>query len=556
MPSKKLPPEQSAVNLDIEQMENDIFTDEKRLEKRRGKAFQYLCLSILCDLNINEIDDEDIVDGRDEEGIDMINLDGLTDDKIVVSIFNCKSSERSNYSANDLTKLGRGLEYVFEERDRVYTKLGNRKLVKKIADIRDNKEGVVGVNVYYCVFKGEKLPENVKRKESEIKSRYIKFLKSQYPNAKFNLIIANSKYLFDKKIERNESLRNITIKIPYYDKDKKMRPEVQTGEIIGYLMTVKGKEIARLVDDYGDKLFEKNVRGWLKFKKSNKDIYDSCTTKNSDDFWFMNNGITIIGDNVTVDDDKAQCKVKNLQIVNGQQTARMVYEAQKDGKLKPDVKVMCRVFQGGDPDFINKVAKSTNSQLSIGSRDLMSNDPIQIAIGETFGKLGFFYERQRGQEKPKEKFKKTISSKRLAQVSLAILCNKPSLARKNIEDNFFNKNKNYYQIFERDPKELLSAYFVFEFCDQKSKINRKNELQYFGALHIGRIIWEYNQKLFSTNSEAVLKKFETEKINLESDYKKAYKVLKKILKNKDYVSIGHYLSRIELDDFISAELSK
>jgi hypothetical protein len=239
MPSKKLPPEQSAVNLDIEQMENDIFTDEKRLEKRRGKAFQYLCLSILCDLNINEIDDEDIVDGGDEEGIDMINLDRLTDDKIVVSIFNCKSSERSNYSANDLTKLGRELEYVFEERDRVYTKLGNRKLVKKIADIRDNKEGVVGVNVYYCVFKGEKLPENVKRKESEIKSRYIKFLKSQYPNAKFNLIIVNSKYLFDKKIERNESLRNITIKIPYYDKDKKMRPEVQTGEIIGYLMTVK-----------------------------------------------------------------------------------------------------------------------------------------------------------------------------------------------------------------------------------------------------------------------------------------------------------------------------
>lgn len=559
MVSKKLPPEQSAINLDIEQIENDIFADEKKPEKRRSRAFQYLCLSILCDLDVNEIEDEDIIDGGDEEGIDIINLEKLKDN-IVVSIFNCKSSGKSNYSASDLTKLGRGLEYIFEEKQEVYKKLKNSKLVKKIADIRDDKEGIVEINVYYCVFNGKSSSGNVKRKESEIRDRYIKFLKSQYPNAKFNLILVNSNHLFRIKVKRNESLRNMTIKIPYYDREKIMRPEIQTGEITGYLTTVKGKEIAKLVEEYGDKLFEKNVRGWLKFKQSNKDIYGSCTTDSSGVFWFMNNGITIIGDKVIADDDKAQCSVKNLQIVNGQQTARMIYEAYRDNKLKPDVKVMCRIFQGGNPDFINKIAKSTNSQLSIGSRDLMSNDPIQIAIGENFEKLGIFYERQRGQEKPRKKIKKIISSKKLAQSSLAILCKKPSLARKNIEDNFFNKNKYYDQIFARDPKELLLAYFVFEYCNQKSKMNKSNELKYFGALHIARIIWEYKEKSFLRDIKLTLKNFEIGKINLEDIYKKASRILGNILKKKkkeeDFVSLGHYLSRIEVDELLFSKFLK
>ena len=89
--------------------------------------------------------------------------------------------------------------------------------------------------------------------------------------------------------------------------------------------------------------------------------------------------------------------------------------------------------------MINKIAKATNSQSSIGSRDLMSNELEQIAIEKVFNKLNYYYERQKGQIKPSKKFKKEINSKKLAQISLAMICNKPSLARKNIEDNFLIK---------------------------------------------------------------------------------------------------------------------
>lgn len=199
MSTDKIPPEQSAINLDIEEIEINVFADEKRPEKRRGKAFQYLCLSILCDLDINEIEDEDIIDGNDEEGIDIINLYRPKEDKIIINILNCKSSQKIGYSANDLTKLGRGLEYIFEEREEAFTKLNNDKLIKKIEDIRDDKEKIVEANVYYCAFNGRSVSQDIKRKEIEIENRYTKFFKSQYPNAKFNFVLVGCDNLFIKK---------------------------------------------------------------------------------------------------------------------------------------------------------------------------------------------------------------------------------------------------------------------------------------------------------------------------------------------------------------------
>lgn len=560
MDVKKLSPEQSAINLDIEQVESRFFLGEKNIAKRRGNAFQYLCLSILCDLSFSDIEDEDIINGSDEEGVDIIHLD-KSESNTVVSILNCKSSKKDNYSSKDATQLKTGLEYIFEEKKEVYQKLENFKLKKKIEDIREEKEKITEVNVYYCVFKGSNrnIPKNVERKSDEIEERYNIIFKSQYPNAKFNFLLVDSKFLFTKKIKKDESLRGKIIEIPYYDKDKRMRAEVETGKgLKGYLTTVKAKEIAKLVDEYNDKLFEKNIRGWLKFKRSNKDIYESCISDDSDIFWFMNNGITIVSDKVIANDDKAIWKITNLQVVNGQQTARMIYEAYKDNKLKADAKVMCRLYEGSGPDFVNKVAKATNSQISIGLRDLMSNDPMQIAIAESFEKLGYFYERQRGQLKPSKKIRKIISSKKMAQVSLAILCKKPSLARKNIEDNFFNKNKYYEDIFNRDPKELLLAYFVFKYCNQKAKENEDDESKYFGVLHIARIIWEHKERPFLKDIKLTIKNFEAGKIDLENAYKKASKILNNILKKKkkeeDIISLGYYLSRVEVDELLFKKL--
>jgi len=94
----KITPEKTVVNLEIESIEKKYFCKEKN---KRGKAFHFLCLSILNNITCRDISDEDIINGNDEEGIDIIHLDE-SENKIVLSIFNCKSSFSDNFSANDL----------------------------------------------------------------------------------------------------------------------------------------------------------------------------------------------------------------------------------------------------------------------------------------------------------------------------------------------------------------------------------------------------------------------------------------------------------------------
>ncbi len=551
-------PEQAALNLEIEQIENSFFADEQNPELKRGKSFHYLCLSILCNIEYKNIDNEDITDGNDEEGIDIIHLDELNN-KIIVNIFNCKSSEKQHYTAIDLTKLHQGLRYIFEEKQSVYQNLENYNFVDKIVKIRNEKSKIIEINVYYCVFGGSSIEPNVNRKVQEIERQYKELVGYEFDNADFNLYLINCKKLLDQKHKNEEPLRGIKIKIPYYSTDVGYRPIIITkGEIKGYLATINAKDIAKQVEKYKDSLFEKNIRGWLRYNKPNTDIYNSCVDDESELFWFMNNGITIIADKVHANNYKFQWEIINMQIINGQQTAWMIYEAYNKKELRENVNILCRIYESKDVNLVKKITKATNTQSSIGSRDLMSNEPEQIAIEKVFSQLGYFYERQKGQIKSDIKFKKDITSKKMAQVSLAILCKKPSLARKNIEDNFFNKDKNYNNIFSHDPKVLLLAYFVFDYCDKQSKQNKidGDELKYFGTLHIARILWEHKEKLFLKDIILTIQKFENGQIDLLKDYEKSAKKLKNILKQKDIESIGHYLSRIEVDGLIFEALSK
>ena len=406
------------------------------------------------------------------------------------------------------------------------------------------------------MFNGNKIYPNVNRKSQEIENRYNQFFKSQYPNASIFFIFWDTKKLFIEKTKISESLKDELITIPYYDIGKRIRSEVQTeNEIDGYLTTFKAEEIAKLVHQYGDRLFEKNIRGWLRYSKKNLEIYNSCVTENSNLFWFLNNGITMIGDYVFPDDDKAQWRIKNLQIVNGQQTAKMIYEAYRNEKLKSDVKVMCRIYKTNDDKFINKITKATNTQSSIGSRDLMSNEPKQIAIQKYFITRGYFYERQKGEVYNKKEYKKIVNSKKMAQVSLAILCKKPSLARKNVEDNFFNTDKHYYQIFNHDPKTLILSYLIYNYCDSRRNIEKP--ISYFAPLHLACVVYTKKEKELLEDIDSSIQKLEANKLNLQTAYSQGEKLLKSLIPNSKIEdgSIGHFLSRIEVDEKLFKLLS-
>lgn len=553
----KISPEKAAIDANIEEIESSYFNNISQ-PKRRGNAFQYLCLSILCDIDYEDIDDEDIVDGNDEEGIDIIHHEEVGD-KISISIMNCKSSKTNNFSSRELTNISHGLKYIFSEKRDVYSQLQNSKLKNKITFIRNEKLNITEVNVFYCAFNGDKIEENVKRKINEINTWFTIYFQSQFPGASFNIKCINICDLFILQNKCKESLKNEIIELEIYDKGKTINPDLELSDgTKGFITTFYAKDISKIVGSYSDKLFEKNIRGWLKTKiTTNYEILETCTGDKSNLFWFMNNGITIVGDYVFPDRDKEKWIIRNLQIVNGQQTARTIYEAYKNGNLKEDVRIMCRIYQSQIDDFINMITKTTNTQTSIGSRDLMSNDSKQKAISDLYLKDGYFYQTQRGQRKPTVKnLKRTITNKKLAQIGLAILCSRPSLARKNIQDVFFNPSKYYNDIFNNDPKLLLLSFLVYNYCYIKKNIN--NPVKYYGDLHIARIIWHLEKNNLTKDINNSISLFESNKIKIYSTYLKSVKILKELLndekvKNENFSS---YLSRIDFDSKLTEKLYK
>ena len=556
-------PQKSAINSQI----NDLISLKySHLAKRfqRGYAFNELSASIICD---SDIQPEDIVDGNDDNGLDVI-FTNSNDQGVFVNILNCKSSETEKFSEVELKKIKNGLYYTFEAKREIYKELENQNFLAKIEEIREDKENIVVVNCFYCVFNGDNQHDKkIKREVGEIQNYFSKYFQTVYPNAKFTLKLITAEDLFDIDIQRKQSLRDQKITIPYYG-DKVISSEVETDKINGRLATVKGEEIAKLVVNYGGSLFEKNVRGWMSFRKYNKDILHSCSSNDESNlFWFLNNGLTIVCDKCVPEPDKRILKLTAPQIINGQQTARVLEKAYREGILKEDVKVLLKIYVTSDPDIIIKVAKATNSQLVVKSRDLVSNNSEQLALQKEFTRNNYGYERQRGEKiSKKTSTKKIFNNFFVAQSVLSVLFGQPSFAKKKQEDKIFGE-PNYSKIFKiTAADEILAATLLCNFClnlglESKRK-NIPDEIKYFAFFHISRIIWFNLKNNKRIKNDVIIETIENShaRQRLSKAYNEALHLLLNVYKEYDkkekIISVGHFFSRLEVDISINKLLFK
>lgn len=165
-------------------------------------------------------------------------------------------------------------------------------------------------------------------------------------------------------------------------------------------------EFIRLQNKYHhNQLYAENIRLYLGDRASvNKDIINTITGTESLWFPYMNNGISIICDELTVGNTSSEKKVmgltlKNMQIINGCQTVNALYSA-KYGELTRDnfrpSNVMVRIYEIApeQTDFKMNVIKATNNQNAVKTYSLMANDPIQIQITRTLKLFDIVYDRK------------------------------------------------------------------------------------------------------------------------------------------------------------------
>ncbi len=159
-------------------------------------------------------------------------------------------------------------------------------------------------------------------------------------------------------------------------------------------------------------LFEENIREYLGGTSGiNKSIID--TLKNSEEknnFFYYNNGITIICDEAKA--DPKAVNITNPQIVNGCQTVNSIAEVLKhDDNLEDnfkDIYIMTKilVLKCKDKSFYRDIVKYTNSQNSINEKVFGATLQPFFTIQDKIRKQGFLLSvKQSDKYQFKEKYK-------------------------------------------------------------------------------------------------------------------------------------------------------
>ncbi len=471
------------------------------------EAFLRFTHSLITGLSIHVFDPNDLVDGGQDKQIDVITIEE-DDEQATVYMLQAKNS--TSFSSNALIQIRNGLNWIFNKSRADVKTISNVSFRDKIFEYRSLQNGIGPSNIRIIVtFATNGLSSTI----SEEFQQELKTIRDEYDNdtfADFRIDICGANELVTLLNTQERQHRSIDDSIRIrYDANNPSLIKYYSQGLKGLVCTVPASEIARLVnDDEEGSIFDLNIRRFLGSGGGvNKGIRSTCVdVQLSYQFWFLNNGITIVCDqfDAVTDPDSPHIRITNMQIVNGCQTATTLALAQKEGDLAADVRVLLRIYEAADDDLVNKIVLTTNNQNKISNRNLRANDPIQIDMERAFSIYNYHYER-----KPRQFVDKDIDTSRIipneqvAQAYLAIALKTPSDARSRkykVWGQFYDKIFGG-QIVEPHIILVLIARYTTHWLRAKglnsSDDETKRKIAKNGAFYIARItayLWHGNDE--------------------------------------------------------------
>lgn len=225
-----------------------------------------------------------------------------------------------------------------------------------------------------------------------------------------------------------------------------------------------------------------NVRGYILKSKYNSNILNTLKNEPSK-FYFYNNGLTIVADNISAErvnsNKKWKLTIENFQVINGGQTLRTIHKFAKENidninKLS-DASVQLRIIKVNDDDFKSRISEYTNSQNAISLIDLKSMRKEQIDLEDYLSAANILYIRKSGNTGDNNKsYTHCITLQKLGQILYAVnghpgqVSNKKQHIFATEYDNLFctdellspqtvNYIKSYYEI--KNMYESVQGYF-------------------------------------------------------------------------------------------------
>lgn len=186
-------------------------------------------------------------------------------------------------------------------------------------------------------------------------------------------------------------------------------PKDKSGKIKnGYYGLIKLEDFIEILTDEvsGKKflrkgIFDDNIRYYLGSEEKievNHSMKEQLLGENRYLFGILNNGVTIIGDEVNLNSE--ELTLVNYQIVNGCQTSNVIFETIEELENDDDVYIPARFIATNDEETKNSIIKATNSQTTLKPEQLAALASIQKAIEEYYkskmkvNNFALYYERR------------------------------------------------------------------------------------------------------------------------------------------------------------------
>lgn len=362
-----------------------------------------------------------------------------------IEVYIVQSKTSASFSESAIVKFRETAEDLFNlsKDPSEFTSRYNVDLIDRVSHFRDVYSKLarsfpsISIKYFYATLGAERHP-NVEGKVQKLREDILQM----FGGANFTFEFIGASRLLEMTREVPSTSRILEV------------AESPIGTSAGsYLCLVSLSKYFEFISDSGAlvrSIFESNVRDYQGSVVVNTGIRQTLKNRDSENFWYLNNGVTIITPKAVL--AGKQLTIEVPQIVNGLQTSHEVYghfstveELQNDDRA-----ILVRVICEENEDARDRIIRATNSQTSIPPASLRSSDHIHRNIEDFLKANDFFYDRKKNFYKNQGKpISKIISIPYMAQAMMAITLFKPDSARAR-PSTLINSDTEYVKIFSLD----------------------------------------------------------------------------------------------------------
>lgn len=322
---------------------------------------------------------------------------------------------------------------------------------------------------YYATLASELHP-NVIQQSEELKDT----IKGLFPNAVVEVIFVDSDALFDMYNAVIENRVNLKFAdIPISPNQKNYVALVDLKSYFNFIVNDEG--------DVRKSFFDSNVRDYQGKNNVNSSISETLHRADDNDFWWLNNGVTVLASEATLVNNR-ELQIVNPEIVNGLQTSMEIYNYFSENReaLESEKRsILLRIIVPDNEESRDQIIFATNNQTNIPKATLRVTDPIHLQIEMYFKSRGLFYDRRKNYYKNQgHKPAEIVGVSFLAQCLITIFLKKPDYARAR-PSTLLNDEKTYNELYEKNND--LEVFYRVALLGKKIQKNVRSGSDYSSA---------------------------------------------------------------------------